>query len=138
MLQPIPGLRDIHTKTFRSQIPIFSRIKDRTGKLQSFFKNFSKNLNNFPSVTHNGKYSTKKWWKWFYLNLCFISQKCAIVFQNCSLVFERCFLLFTKNVFLADWTFFSHSELLREIVLALLLFCFLLKLFIESFMMPSW
>ena len=74
-----------------------------------------------------------------------ISQKCPIVFQNCSLVFQKSFLfiyymhLFPKSFFSADCTFsLSCSELLREMIFALILFSFLLKLFVDQLMMPSW
>ena len=69
----------------------------------------------------------------------FIFEKCCIVFQNFPLAFQRCLLSFhcclsfSKNTFFpTDCTFSSScSELLREIIFALLLFCFLLELFID-------
>ena len=64
--------------------------------------------------------------------------------QNCSLVFQK-YLLFIYSVHLFPRVFFSPDctfslpciELLKEIIFALLLFCFHLELCICQLMMPS-
>ena len=46
---------------------------------------------------------------------------------------------FSRNAFFAaDCTFSSCSEMVTEIIYTLLLFCFLMELFIDQLMMPSW
>ena len=70
-------------------------------------------------------------------------KKWPIVFQDCILVFQKCLLFCTMRIsfqecfFPADCTFLSCSEQFREIIFALLLFCFLLELFFDQLMMPS-
>ena len=52
--------------------------------------------------------------------------------------FFYCARLFPRMFFpTADCTFLPCSELLRKIILALLLFCFLLEFIIDQFMTPS-
>ena len=51
--------------------------------------------------------------------------------------FVYCARLYPRMLFLANYSLSSScSELLRQIIFALLLFCFLLKLFIDQFMVP--
>ena len=69
-------------------------------------------------------------------NCSFISQKCP-VFQNC-LLFIYCACLFPRMFFPADCTCSSCSKLLWEILITLLLFCFLTELFIDQLIIPSW
>ena len=64
----------------------------------------------------------------------FIFQKCPFVSWNCPL-FIYCVGLFPRMFFSpANCTFSLSSELLREIIFAMLLFCFLLELFIDQLM----
>ena len=69
--------------------------------------------------------------------------KIPCCFLELSFVYQKCLIfifyahLFPRMIFFpVDDTFsLSHSELLREIIFALLLFCFLLQLFIDQLMM---
>ena len=70
----------------------------------------------------------------------FVFQKCPFVFQSCLLVFQKCLCLYYcarlfPRMLLspADCNFSSSwSELFKEIIFALLLFCFLFKLIIDK------
>ena len=97
--------------------------------------------------------------------IAFLFPGIALLFHRIALLFSRSFFLFHKNAllfsrialqfsrsvvflsivhvfiqecfFLANYSLSSScSELLRQIIFALLLFCFLLKLFIDQFMVP--
>ena len=65
----------------------------------------------------------------------FVFQNCPLVVQEC-LLFIYCARFFQEHFFAVDCTFASSSELLRETVYVLLLFCFLLELFIGHIMIP--
>ena len=84
----------------------------------------------------------------FLRNCYFIFEKCPIVFQNCFLVFQKC-LLFILFYFFGVHFFLEcffllivpsphpvESYSLR--IFTLLLFCFLLELFIDLILVPSW
>ena len=73
----------------------------------------------------------------FYSHNCpFIFQRCPFVSWNCCFAFQKCLFYFSK-IFPTDCTFSSScSEPFREIIFALLLFCFLFELFIGQLMMP--
>ena len=70
-------------------------------------------------------------------SIVFLFSRSAFIFLKNALLVIYC-ASFSKNVFSpADCTFLSCSELLRDTVFALPLFCFLIELFIDQFMMPS-
>ena len=107
------------------------------------FQNCSFIFQNRPFVSFNRPFIFQKC-PFVFKKFLFILQKCLIVFQNYDLVFQKCFFLFTVHVFFqecffpADFTFSSTcSELLREIIFALLLFCFPLETFIDQLVMPT-
>ena len=83
----------------------------------------------------------------------FLFSRCAFSFLRLTLLFSSiwlqfsrsAFFLFTVHVFFQEWFFpadcalsLSGSQLLRDIMFALLLFYFLLELFADQLMMPSW
>ena len=83
----------------------------------------------------------------------FLFSRCAFSFLRNTLLFSSiwlqfsrsAFFLFTVHVFFQEWFFpadcalsLSGSQLLRDIMFALLLFYFLLELFADQLMMPSW
>ena len=107
------------------------------------FQNCSFIFQNRPFVSFNRPFIFQKC-PFVLKKFLFILQKCLIVFQNYHLVFQKCLFLFTIHVFFqecffpADFTFSSTcSELLREIIFALLLFCFPLETFIDQLVMPT-
>ena len=59
-------------------------------------------------------------------------------FPEVPSIYLLCTSFSKKAFFAADCTFSSCSELIREIIFTLLLFCFLMKLFIDQVMVPSW